>query len=92
MKQAYKNFLAWVNNDWIDVRVLQGIWNINVTTDLFGNYKESKTAIYRIKYSKIANRVKLVVGGYRPYEHLCYPKAVGSFQDIKNVMEKINVK
>lgn len=57
---------------WGQIKQATGQWNINVSTDLFGNYKETKYCWFAILYSKKLKKYKLEISGYKPREHKLY--------------------
>lgn len=57
---------------WTLFQQATGEWNIKVTTDLFGNYKETKFCRFEIMFSKKLKKYKLKISGYKPKEHKLY--------------------
>ena len=53
-------------------RTILGQWNISVSTDMFGNYKETKYCHFDLKYSKRLNKYKVSCRGYDPKNHGLY--------------------
>lgn len=68
----FKRFYGWLKNDWEVTQQTTGQWNISVSTDLFGNSKETKYCWFYIEYSKYLNQYKLRLEGYKPMEHKLY--------------------
>lgn len=79
--QVFKNFIAWLYNDYKVVKVIQGIWNLSVSSDFFDDYQETKNVRYEIKYSKIADKYILGVYGYKAKYHPRYENALEIFQE-----------
>jgi hypothetical protein len=58
------------------IKVLRGEWNINVTSDIFNDYKEKRYCLYEILYSQRLNKYKLKLMGYDASNHPMYPIAI----------------
>jgi hypothetical protein len=71
-------------NDWQVIDAIQGIWNISVHDEFFGDYKETKYCRYEIQYSKLEETYRLKCFGYMAKEHKQYPNAVEVFKLYKN--------
>lgn len=69
MGEEMKKIYNWLFPNWETTRYTQGEWNINVSTDLFGNYSETKYCHFWIMHSKRLNKYKLEINGYKPHEH-----------------------
>lgn len=57
---------------WKVVHTGTGEWNIKVSTDLFGNYKETKYCYFELLYSARLNRYKSTASGYHARDHVMY--------------------
>ena len=67
-----KRFWYWLFPEWECKKYVRGQWNLHVSTDLFGDYNETKYCYFWIQYSKRRNRYKLEMNGYKPQDHnLC---------------------
>ena len=65
---------------WDLVKAESAMWRVNYSD--FG-FSVDKRAVYKIYYSPVRRRWKLVCSGYRPHEHKNFPHIVEIYNQLK---------
>lgn len=83
MKKLINRVYNWFYNDWKVEKVFHGQWNIDMSSDMFAGWKETKHCRFEIHYSELEGKYRFRCYGFKPKDHKMYWIALNYYNNLK---------